>query len=118
LNRWLFNTTICNCYLLVNNAVDEFSDFKVAPYDSQLAFRTQLYKALLAAAKSSLGIARLPSLQLIQDDIEIQHALVKMPIRKDCMNCKGVRHQERLRRRAPLAQIAGNLGRQSKRKAS
>lgn len=117
LEHWLLVTVLVNTYLL-----SYFSDDTDTPdvnFRSQKDFRKQIIDALLhkgtqisPPSQNRTILHRNPESNQIPVH---RHKLVKMKTRRKCASCAGLRYGDKLLRRLPLAQIAGNRERQKER---
>ena len=114
LEHWLLRTVLVNCYLLA--LCSDVPKPRQISFRSQQDFRTQLVGSLLAMGKDS-EICRKRRISVISqeaDQVPVRsHKLVKMVKRGACVNCKGLRFRDRLKKRVALAEIATNFKRDS-----
>jgi hypothetical protein len=116
-DQFLLMTVLINCYLL---ALYSEWEGKRMPR-SQDDFRVKLVESLLVLGQD----AKVPRKRVYphtdSEALEVplhQHQHIKMPTRKDCAACKGVRHQDRPLKRAVLSGITANLGGKGERRTS
>jgi hypothetical protein len=113
---------LVNCYLLaLYSDIGIMTSEREIDFRSQQDFRRQLIDSLLGMSKASNPSPkkRVAHLSFQATDIlPIDHIQIKRPTRRDCVVCKGLRMSDRPQKRQPLAQIAGNNGRISKRRSS
>ena len=119
LDHWLLRTVLVNCYLIA--LYSDTGRERLINFRNQDDFRLQLVDSLLALGDQCRN-AKVPRKRTFGhmngESIEVpvhRHEHVKMPTRKDCMACKGVRYGDRTFKRVALAEIAANKGRDSKR---
>jgi hypothetical protein len=87
-------------------------------FRSQQDFRRQLITALVAKSRESeiCPKRRISRISGGADQVPVrEHKQVKLGRRGPCVNCKGLRFKDRLKKRLPLSQIAANQGRSSSR---
>jgi hypothetical protein len=119
-DQFLLQTVLVNCYLLSLYAKWEGGE-RVVKHRSQDDFRINLVEALLAAKRNAKGPGKRVYPFTNSEGLEVPlhyHEHVKMPTRKDCYACKGVRHQDRPLKRVALGVIAANEGRSTQRRTS
>lgn len=117
LDHWVLLSTLVNYYLLAF-----YSEARSTPdvaFRSQKDFRQQIIEALLFMGKTS-DVSRKRRVSHMDPDSSQEpfhaHKLVKMTSQKQCVACKGLRHQDRPQKRVALGEIAGNQKRESERK--
>ena len=118
-DQFLLLIVLVNCYLLSLYA--KWEGEHTLKHRSQDDFRIKLVEALLATGKDAQVPRKRGYSHINAEALEVpvhRHQHVKMPTRKDCAACKGVRHHDRPPKRVALAEIAANSGRPSARRTS
>lgn len=118
-DQFLLLTVLVNCYLLSLYA--KWEGERTVKHRSQDDFRIKLVEALLAAGRDAKVQKKRVYPFTNAEALEVplhRYQHVKMPTRKDCAACKGVRHHDRPPKRVALAEIAANSGGSSDRRTS
>jgi hypothetical protein len=117
IEQWLLVTVLVNSYLIALYSGAE----EGVKYESQDKFRLEIIEALLHLGKDAEVPRKRVFCHTNQEAFEVpihRHQEVKMPTRKDCAACKGLRHWDRPPKRVALSEIAANTGRKSIRRSS
>jgi hypothetical protein len=111
-----------NCYLIA--LYSDIEGDRLIKFRSQDDFRMQLVEALLDLGKAALDgeVPRKRSFaHMNAEAYEVpvhRHEHIKLATRKNCACCKGVRYGDNPSKRAALAEVAANRGRDSTRRTS
>ena len=114
LEHWLLRTVLINCYLLA--LYSDVPEPREINFCSQTDFRRQLVTALIAKGREGEVCPKRRISRISQGADQVpkrSHELVKLSRRGICVYCKGLRFEDRPKKRVALAQIASNQGRES-----
>lgn len=118
IEHWLLLTVLVNCYLISYHTTSEQTpDIN---FRSQKDFRNQLIESLLSKAKALDTPARKRSISKVDPErsqiLINEHVLVKLPARKRCICCSGMRYGDKPQKRVALSELAHQNKRNSDRK--
>jgi hypothetical protein len=124
IDYFLLRTVLVNCYLIA--LYSETDGERLINFRSQDNFCIQLVESLLdLGTHSKITSAKVPRKRgfshMNAEAFEVpvhRHEHVKIPTKKDCAACKGVRFSDNPPKRVALAEIARNRHRSSTRRTS